>query len=216
MTTIVTVTNKHIDFLIKYMHEKSKTNLTSVLNAIRELGNPRPNEIKKFLDEMARKEAEEKFKEGRIEHEQIEATVKELTMDIRTILRKLKELTQRGWIEHKDYRYSLAKNARFDIRFYADTFGIGLNRVMFEYIFSRSKTVEIEEFVKLIGAQVFYTFLEASYPIDDDTMSDAEKDEFVLTGVKNAIPIEGMYYRFIDQHLDRSSKKLEGSKPRFT
>lgn len=200
--------------LIEFKRRKSKMKLNSVFNAIKELGNPKPHDIKKYLDEMARKEVQDMYHNGEISSEQIQTTIMEKTMDIRTIQRKLKELTYENLVEHTHDRYSLAEKVKSDIRYQAELFGIGLYRLIFEYVPPGSIKNEIEELVKYFGAQVLYTFLEAACPVNDDTMSNTEKDEFVLTWVKNAIPIEGMYYTFID--IGRSGKNMETNEPRFT
>jgi len=195
------MTKEHVKRLVDYTRRNSNLVLHSVLNAIKELGNPMPNEIEKFLDKKATEEVQKQYELGKITKREIPCKVKEETIDIRTIHRKLDILVQKGWVVHKESRYSVSEKALSDIRIYADIFGSGLHNIACDSIFSGCLEREIKEFVECFGAQIVYTFLEAAFPVDDDSMTSTEKHEFTLTWVKNAIPIEQMFYRFIAHFL---------------
>ena len=48
-----------------------------------------------------------------------------------------------------------------------------------------------------LGVQVFYTFLEAAWPIEDDSITDYDKNEITRNWVENAINMQSLYDMFL-------------------
>ena len=55
----------------------------------------------------------------------------------------------------------------------------------------------VVEFIDRIGAVIFYAFIQAARPIEDDSMTRAEKENLTSTWIRNAIPIYDLYKLFL-------------------
>ena len=159
------MTTEHIHRLVTYNNQLSLLHKEVVLDAVRKLGNPLPKEIKKFSDEQARNEViSNYYEQGHINKKELENKIKQGSLSMRTILRKLAELTKEGLLEHENNRYSVSKKAQSDIRYYAQQFGLmALTRIMgahYPELFPLEKN--LDELVKIFGIYIVFCFIEAA------------------------------------------------------
>jgi hypothetical protein len=81
-------------------------------------------------------------------------------------------------------------------RFFANLFAHGVFRYVGGFPVKRPLEDNVVEFISRIGAAIFYTFIQAARPIEDDSMSDAKKENLTSTWIQNAIPLLHLYKLF--------------------
>jgi predicted transcriptional regulator len=196
MTYAVTHMTAHVSRLglDNRIRSKGEKNHQMIIDAIIELKNPQPSEIRKYINNKVKEEAEEKYELGEIDGSKKRKYVKDNTMAMRTILRHLLVLTEQGLLEHNDSRYSLSPNA--DVRFFANLFALGVFRYVGDFPIKRPLEDNVVEFIDRIGAVIFYAFIQSARPIEDDSMTRAEKENLTSTWIRNAIPIYDLYKLF--------------------
>ena len=89
----------------------------------RELASPKVHEIYKFLEKNIEEEFQQLYENGEIDLKEKDRFIKEGTISIRTIHRKLDDLFGKGLVEHIGDRYSLSEKAQNEIRYYGKVFG---------------------------------------------------------------------------------------------
>jgi hypothetical protein len=140
-----------------------------ILQAIFVLKNPRPHQIKKYLDEHIPKR-----------------------LTLRHIHRVLQKLSSEGILVHVDGKYSISKP---DLRYVGGLFG----KLALDCIFENSKQPAIKESLrKLItgfGVLVLYMFMEASRPTENDKPVD-ETNQETHTWLQKSVPLEDMFTHF--------------------
>jgi hypothetical protein len=201
------MTAAHINSLVKYNKDTAYSHKQLVLDAVRNLGNPLPKEINEFLDEQAENEANSRYENGHISKKQLEKEANEKKLSMRTILRKLAELTKAGLLEHQNNRYSVSKKAQSDIRYYAQLFGLeALTRLMgahYPELFPLEKN--IDELVKIFGTYIVFCFIEAARPTHSNdssttatatTTTNLEKDRLADSWIKGVFTPWNMYNSF--------------------
>jgi hypothetical protein len=174
--------------------DKGEKNRQMIIDAIIKLKNPQPSEIMKHINNKLKEEAQEKYQLGKIDGSKKRIYIEDNTMAMRTILRHLLALTEQGLLEHNDSRYSLSPNA--DVRWFANLFALGVFRYIGGIPVKRPLEDNVVEFINRIGAVIFYAFIQAARPIEDDSMSRAEKENLTSTWIQNAIPIYDLYKLF--------------------
>jgi hypothetical protein len=173
---------------------KGEKNRQMIVDAIIELKNPQPSEIRKYINLKVKQEAQEKYERSEIDGSEKRKYIEDNTIVMRTILRHLLVLTEQGLLEHNDSRYSLSPNA--DVRFFANLFAHGVFRYIGDFPVKRPLEDNVVEFINRIGAVIFYAFIQTARPIEDDSMSRAEKENLTSTWIQNAIPIYDLYKLF--------------------
>ena len=157
------MTIDHISRLVSYNKDLATRHKQSVLYAVGKLGNPLPKEVKKLLDEGVENDFNtNRYEKGHITEEELEKEVNEAKLNLRTVMRKLAELTKEGLLEHQNNRYSVSKKAQSDIRYYAQLFGLeALTRLMgAHYPELRPLKKNIDELVKIFGTYIVFCFIE--------------------------------------------------------
>ena len=161
------MTIDHISRLVSYNKDLATRHKQSVLYAVGKLGNPLPKEVKKLLDEGVENDFNtNRYEKGHITEEELEKEVNEAKLNLRTVMRKLAELTKEGLLEHQNNRYSVSKKAQSDIRYYAQLFGLeALTRLMgAHYPELRPLKKNIDELVKIFGTYIVFCFIEGCSP----------------------------------------------------
>jgi hypothetical protein len=196
MTSTVTPMTLHVSRLglDNIGRSKGEKNRQMIINAIIKLKNPQPSEIMKHINDKVKEEAQEKYELGEIDGSKKRKYINDNTMAMRTILRHLLVLTEQGLLEHNDSRYSLSPNA--DVRFFANLFAHGVFSYVGSFPIKRPLEDNVVEFISRIGAVIFYAFIQAARPIEDDSMSRAEKENLTSTWIQNAIPMYDLYKLF--------------------
>src|SRR6187200_1555414 len=188
----VSSTVTHMTLIVSSL-DKGEKNRQKIIDAIIKLKNPQPSEIMKHINNKLKEEAQEKY-QGKIGGSKKKRYIEDNTMAMRTILRHLLALTEQGLLEHNDSRYSLSPNA--DVRFFANLFALGVFRYIGDFPVKRPLEDNVVEFINRIGAVIFYAFIQTARPIEDDSMSRAEKENLTSTWIQNAIPIYDLYKLF--------------------
>jgi len=188
----VSSTVTHMTLIVSSL-DKGEKNRQKIIDAIIKLKNPQPSEIMKHINNKLKEEAQEKY-QGKIGGSKKRRYIEDNTMAMRTILRHLLALTEQGLLEHNDSRYSLSPNA--DVRFFANLFALGVFHYVGGIPEKRPLEDNVVEFISRIGAVIFYAFIQAARPIEDDSMSRAEKENLTSTWIQNAIPIYDLYKLF--------------------
>ena len=198
--------------LIEYTRRHSNQHRELVYHVLLEMGKATPHQIKNRIDELARVTANDKYEKGLISSNDVEKVLRNNTIDIRTIHRKLNELIMRGSISRQNGTYFPSSNS-IDIRDFGAIFGEGLLKVMLD---GQQFGVPIEEriikFVEFFGAYVLYAFLEAAYPVFPSWMthmSNEEKDQFTMNWIRGALPTELMYRYFL--LYSEPNKRFDGT-----
>lgn len=186
-----------------------------MLDAVNELGNTSSEGIKKYLDSKAARITALK---ARKKHENFEITSSQVQdyidknnkpIDIRTIQRCLKDLTEQGLIDTKNNQYSLSRKARFNIKYFAWRFGgLALNCLMETHhptLFPFKDN--LEKLIEMMGVYVVYCFIEAARPIEDSDndndnysssyMTNLDRDELALSWIEKVFSPTNMYEYFL-------------------
>ena len=222
------MTNDNIKKLIEYTIEQSYESKVLVYQAIKELVNPFPRDIKKYLDDMARKRVKEEEQRSELPYseDEFENKVKDRTIVMRTILRKLNELEQNKLIVKKEGRYLLSDTVLSNIKYYGgELFGRYAVSAIKHYHGHYPYLTFEENFNALIdifGAYLMFCFIEAARPITDNyngrgdgnshgnsnhlkdiskqrpSMTNYEKDKLASSWIKEVIDPFGLYTLFID------------------
>lgn len=178
--------------------DKGAKNHQMIIDAIIKLKNPQPSEIMKHINNKLKEEAQEKYErceiDGSRKRRYIEHYIKDNTMTMRTILRHVLALTDQGLLEHNDSRYSLSPNA--DVRFFANLFAHGVYHYVGGIPIKRPLEENVVEFVNRIGTVIFYAFIQAARPIEDDSMNPEQRENLTSAWIQNAIPIYDLYKLF--------------------
>jgi Ca2+-binding EF-hand superfamily protein len=178
--------------LIKQAVIESSSNAQDVLNAVKDLGTPLPKEIKQYLDNKILQEAQRDYESGKISREDIKKVVKEKSITIRTIHRKLATLTKKRLLNHNGNRYSLSGRVSQDIRYFADRFRYQIRSVAGRFPVG-SMEQNIKEMVRNFGALIIYSFIVGATPIEDKSIDLREKARITTEWIENVIPL-GQFY----------------------
>jgi hypothetical protein len=196
------MTDEHIKQLVERRIRQSEDITERVFNALRALENPSlPKDIKKYLDDHDDVTQKEELQRnyGGISNE-IKRSVNHLlkkeeeqdgmlllppkkrrTITMRTILRKLKKLTQEGRINHVNNRYSVKDELKSDIRTFASQFGRStLSEMMRRDYYPSRNTLEqnTEELIKAFGVYLVYCFAQAAKPVNVSNGNTAGIDKY--------------------------------------
>jgi hypothetical protein len=193
----------------KHTVQYAESVLKAICNAVIIMNNPLPNEIKDFLDGQARKEVQKNYESGEITSQDIGREIEELSIDIRTIHRKLAILSENGLLEHKGGRYSISPKALSDIRYFPQGFGDSALYYIGHFPI-KSVDQSLVEFINRFGAFILFTFIEAARPVEDRSMNIADKDNLKSLWLQYAIPISSMFDLFLSLygHEIKATKEL--------
>ena len=229
------MTNEHVMQLVRYNKEHSRSIKQRILDAIKDLEDASPHRIKKYLDLQAkievRSEIRKEYEKGDLvitAHGQkfytlpeIKKRLKEKTVDIRTIHRKLAGLLKEGILENKGGRYYLSTKAKSDIRYFPEKFGKSTLFSFMESFFPKANLKDdLQKLVNIFGVYLILCFTEASRPSNDINMTNYDKDSLVKSYLENVFPIKSMYDHFLSimencQHdsMNQNKQKLHKSAP---
>jgi hypothetical protein len=130
----------------------------------------------------------------------MESRIKKGTIHMRTIMRCLAELTEKGLVEHNGKNYRLSPGILGDIRYWAEEFGgFALNAIMKAH-FPMINTMEVnlKNLVEIFGLYVVYCFVEGARPAQKaDSLSSTESDMLSYSWVKNMFNPNNMYLYFL-------------------
>jgi hypothetical protein len=183
-----------------------------VLNVVKYFGNIQPHQIKdRYFDHKALAEIRKEYEEGKFtlkdidksqffyEYPEVKKRLEKKSVSIRTINRKLAELTGEGLVENDGKgTYSLSAQAKSTIKYFAYEFGeTSLNSLMgMFHINSRTTFKEsISKLVTIFGIFIVYCFMEASRPLSNTDLR--IRDSLASSCVKNMVSLENMYDYFL-------------------
>jgi hypothetical protein len=201
-------TRKHVKELIKYNEDHSESTKQAVLNVLRHVGGRiSPHHIKLFLDTKSKNETLEEYEKGNItiSPAKLRRLLKDKSINIRTIHRKLAELVKEGSVENNHGRYSLTMDAKSDVRYFAAEFGRkALNSLMGAY-FPISNTIQqnLLRLKDIIGSYILFCFIQTARPVRESKnnrqapMTNNQKNSLVYSCLKNIIPIKDLYDYFL-------------------
>jgi hypothetical protein len=193
------MTDEHIKQLVERRIRESEHITEKVFDALRALGNfSLPKDIKKYLDDIIQKELQKDYRTstGIKNSHELEDELKKKTITMRTILRKLKKLTQEGRLNHVNNRYSVKDELKSDIRIFASQFGrAALSESMRRNYYPSLHTLEqnTEKLIKIFGVYIVYCFTQAAQPVN----SAVDKDKLASFWVQNVFSPLEMYNCFL-------------------
>ena len=167
------MTDFHVRHLNEIVEERSEETREAVLQAVSELGKPQTRDIKRLLDEKARKKIEEKYQLGEISNHEIMKEIERITITKRTIIRKLNKLKEQGLIEYLNNTYCLTDLAKYEIRAYAMTFSQFAFPMLVKSASDKINKmnpykISVKELITLFGSYVFLCLIEAARPVYDN------------------------------------------------
>ena len=125
--------------MIEYKQSQSKSNQDSIIDALEELDKPvLSKEIKRYLEskalEKAQSEAHLKYNNAEITKNEISEYIRKnnKSMDLRTVQRWLTRLVKQGFVDRKNYKYSLSVAGKREIQF--RQFAQGYGGIALKYI----------------------------------------------------------------------------------
>jgi hypothetical protein len=192
--------NQHHKWLINYKLGEAEKNRRMVLNAIKDLTSALPRDIERFLKKKREEEIQHEYENSKIDKSEMETRIKKGTIHMRTIMRCLAELTEKGLLEHNGKKYRLSPSILGDIRYWAEEFGsFALNSIMKAH-FPMLNTLEVnlKILVEIFGLYVVYCFVEGARPVQKaDSLSSTESDMLSYSWVKNMFDPNNMYLYFL-------------------
>ena len=192
----------HYKHLQQFKDRQATGNRDSVLNTFRDLGSASTIEIRDHLDNTT-KEYNKKIRERaqkRYENDEISDTEKRKeikrnnidTISLRTIERRVKDLTeQEGLLDKDGDRYHLSEKALSDIRYFPQLFG-STALMKIGVMFANSIDQSLVDFVIRFGAFLVYTFIEAARPVGKSPISIVEKQRLYVSWLEKAVPLNDM------------------------
>jgi hypothetical protein len=206
-TVVVVMTSEHVQALNRYNEKHGQLTKQAVFNALRIAGDEPvpPHFIKELLDlkALSDKELRKQYEEGIIDSQELEDKAKHKMVDIRTIHRKLHELTREGLVDNKNGKYALSLKAKSDIRYFAREFG---NKALFSFMDNfvldeNNIKQNISNLIKIFGTYVVHCFIEASRPVSDNIASSAtdmySTHALISRYLDNVFPVDIMYDYFL-------------------
>jgi hypothetical protein len=192
------MTKSHIQRMIDYNTRHADVTKNAVLNILRFASPISPHEIELLLYSKAKKKAGQEYEKGKISDKELNIRIKENSVDIRTVHRKLAALIKDGLAERKNGKYSLTIKAKSDIRYFATEFANGalylLMGMYFPHIYTGRQN--IEQLVRLFGTYILFCFIETARPIRNITDT-REKERLVYSCLDNIVPLDRMYRFFL-------------------
>ena len=175
---------------------RASTTRQRILEAIYKLKNPKPYQIKKYLEKG----------EVRIKY------------NIRTIHRWLKKLSSEGAIINIGGKYSISER---DLRYVGSLLGnLALNHIFDDRYPLRNLPIKksLPKLVIGLGVLLFYMFIEASRPVQDvhdEVIRPQQMDDLIKSWLIQASPIMGMFEQFMFAYreptdLDFKLKRVAG------
>jgi hypothetical protein len=154
----------------------------------------------RFLKKKRQEEIHQEYENSKIDKSEMESRIKKGTIHMRTIMRCLAELTEKGLVEHNGKNYRLSPGILGDIRYWAEEFGgFALNAIMKAH-FPMINTMEVnlKNLVEIFGLYVVYCFVEGARPAQKaDSLSSTESDMLSYSWVKNMFNPNNMYLYFL-------------------
>jgi hypothetical protein len=109
-------------------------------------------------------------------------------------------------IMSKGKKHFLSEKARLESRYLnPEYFGSQIFRATMRFRASKPLEKRVREFVTRYGAFIFFNFLEAVRPFNDNSISIKEREELVELWVQNSIPISDMVLHFQASFEDRKA-----------
>jgi hypothetical protein len=202
----VTASSHHYRAIINRKVGQAGENRQMILNAIRELGNCSPSEIRSYLHEKTSQQVKEHYEKNGLSFSKrkIEFEIEERTPVRRTIHRWLKALKKEKLIEHNNNKYSISDKAKSEIRYWAKEFGnFALSQLMYSYFPQMSNLEEnIDTLVKIFGFYTVYCFVEAARPAKDNnvtsnSMTSSNRNDLSLSWTNGVFDHEEMFHSFL-------------------
>jgi hypothetical protein len=192
----------HYYALNKFKKGQLDSNRQDILNALRILGNARPEQILKYLEKRNHEAALKLYENGIMTRAKMEKYCKERTMSKRTIHRHLRSLLKKGWIEHVGDSYSLADKVKDDVIYWSHEFGDSVLYTLMRSYYPQLLSFEqnIEELIKIFGIYVLYCLAKAAQPpVDENLKSDnlRDRDKLVVSWVNEVFHPQRMLDYFI-------------------
>lgn len=203
-TDVIPVTREHVKRLVDRNREHGDQTRQAVMNVIRQIGEPiSPHKIKGILYSGVHSELSRKYEEGKIDRHEFDKKIKEQTIDIRTIHRKLSALVREGVLKKEHGTYELTIKAMSDVRYFAREFGKDtLNVLMKHYLPAENSVKENVNFmVRLFGTYILFCFMETARPVShmgkQSRMYGPMNHEVVSSCLQNIIRVENMFSYFL-------------------
>ena len=215
------MTDKRIKGLIKLRKDKAVSITDKVLEAVGKLQvkrKPTPKDIKDYLDDQTRREIEEQYLDIKSQDE-LENMTKKRSVVMRTIMRRLKKLSEEGVLDHVNNTYFINDMLKSDIRFYARDFGIlALSEIMKRDYHPSRNTLErnTEDLIKAFGVYVVYCFAQAARPVTSITGIDKHGDKsqtpdrlasFWVQNVLSTLEMYNYFFAVIDSRRHQNDMK---------
>jgi Fe2+ or Zn2+ uptake regulation protein len=206
MTTYVRHMTHDVTQLKAHSLKQATNTREQILDALNQLGNPQPHEIKEYLDRKKEK-IEHDERERTLDYNEKHRSVKVHRITLRTIHRWLRTLSKQGLLEHIDSRYSLSEKYMSDIRYSGQLFAtIATTQMSMSFPKHLSMNHRIKELLALFGFMLIYLFIEAARPIQNDMMNNKQKADLIVSWVENSIPTRGMFFDFLRLTAEKNTQ----------
>lgn len=205
MTTVaIPMTREHVKRLVEHNRRRGDKTRQAVLNVIRHVDTPvSPHTIKEILDTAAHSKTRQEYEQGTFGKKMYDQKIKDETIDIRTIHRKLSILVQEGVIKNQHGVYELTLKAKSDIRYFAGEFGKDLLKELMWMYHPGENSIErdIDFMTQLFGIYIVLCFVETARPVSSKSgqsrKGGTSNDELALSCLQNIVRVEEMFGYFL-------------------
>ncbi|CAN5281226.1 hypothetical protein BH18THE2_BH18THE2_26510 [soil metagenome] len=198
------MTREHIRRLVEHNRGHGDQTKQAVLNIVRQIGEPiSPHEIKNILYSTILSKLIPQYEGGKINRNEFHKKLKDRTIDIRTVHRKLSALVEEGVLKKEHGTYELTPKAKSDIRYFAREFGHDLlSELMCEYVPGEHSIGEnVDYMVRLFGVYILFCFMETSRPLGSEEKLSGTlgptKDRLIFSCLQNIIRVDEMFDYFL-------------------
>jgi hypothetical protein len=200
----------------QFQHPVGSRNRTKILNALMELGNSYPFEIKNYLDNQADRLIENRY--NILSESQKKVLIKKATISERSIFTWLRKLVKQGLVIHEDNKYRLSNQFYSDTEFTAGLFGLNILSNILARPIDPNSDESIAQTVNCFGVFIIYILSYCLQPIQETNYTTDKKqlEDMRIMWVNNAISPEHMLTILREQlgllKISSTTKAKAGSK----